>query len=370
MFRTAVIDTGDARSAVERLHHQLAAPDLRAVIAFITPNYGLLELGPALTNAFSAPVIGCSAASVFGEGVVHSAGLAAAGFYGETLSAQVHVIEPLQDCVRQATSAARTIKDQLEQTRGKRALAIMLVDGLSSKEEPLAATLHAIVPDLPLVGASASDQLDFRATPVLANGQFASNRAVLLLLTGNFRFALIHSHQFRSTGQRMVVTASSPDRRLVMEFDGEPAARRYGELTGLALDELTTANMTNHPLMAHYNGSDLVRAVHSRAGEDGLHLCCAVHNGEVLRLGESLDPVVRTVATFEAVRTQLDADSWSGCLGFDGILRQLDFEHKNILPNIADIYARYHMVGFSTYGEQMNAHHQNNTLAGVAFLND
>lgn len=370
MIRTAVIDTGDAHSAIERLHRQLVVPDLRAVITFATPTYDLLELGPALANSFSVPVVGCSAASVFGNGVVHSAGVAAAGFYGETLSAQVHVIEPIQDCVKQATCAARAVRDQIEQNPHQQSLALMLVDGLSGKEEQLAATLHAILPDLPLVGASASDQLEFRSTPVLANGQFASNRAVLLLLSGNFRVALIHSHQFRSTGQRMVVTASSPDRRLVTEFDGEPAARRYAELTGLAQDELTTASMINHPLMAHYNGSDLVRAVHSKAGDDGLHLCCAVHNGEILRLGESLDPVARTTATFEAVRTQFATDTWAGCLGFDGILRQLAFEHNNILGNIAEIYARYRMIGFSTYGEQVNAHHQNNTLAGVVFLND
>jgi hypothetical protein len=54
-------------------------------------------------------------------------------------------------------------------------------------------------------------------------------------------------------------------------------------------------------------------------------------------------------------------------LGFDCVLRRLDAENRQIRRQMEDLYRSYGVVGFHTYGEQLNAMHLNQTLTGVAF---
>lgn len=53
-------------------------------------------------------------------------------------------------------------------------------------------------------------------------------------------------------------------------------------------------------------------------------------------------------------------------LGCDCILRRLEAQQKQKTHAISDILSRHHVVGFSTYGEQFNSIHVNQTLTGVA----
>jgi hypothetical protein len=54
-------------------------------------------------------------------------------------------------------------------------------------------------------------------------------------------------------------------------------------------------------------------------------------------------------------------------IGFDCVLRRLDAENRQIRHQMEDMYRRYRIVGFHTYGEQFNAMHLNQTLTGIAF---
>ncbi|MCC7250732.1 FIST C-terminal domain-containing protein, partial [Hyphomicrobium sp.] len=54
-------------------------------------------------------------------------------------------------------------------------------------------------------------------------------------------------------------------------------------------------------------------------------------------------------------------------LGFDCVLRRLDAENRQIRRQMEDLYRHYGVVGFHTYGEQLNSMHLNQTLTGVAF---
>jgi hypothetical protein len=54
-------------------------------------------------------------------------------------------------------------------------------------------------------------------------------------------------------------------------------------------------------------------------------------------------------------------------LGFDCILRRLDAESRQVRHRVEEIYQRFGIAGFHTYGEQFNAMHLNQTLTGIAF---
>ncbi len=41
-------------------------------------------------------------------------------------------------------------------------------------------------------------------------------------------------------------------------------------------------------------------------------------------------------------------------LGFECVLRRLDAENRQVMRQMEDLYKRYGLVGFHTYGEQLN----------------
>src|SRR6185437_10600955 len=62
-----------------------------------------------------------------------------------------------------------------------RGFALLLIDGLSVREEQVVSAVAATLGDTPLVGGSAGDDLNFRRTWILYGGRFVTNAAALLL---------------------------------------------------------------------------------------------------------------------------------------------------------------------------------------------
>ena len=54
-------------------------------------------------------------------------------------------------------------------------------------------------------------------------------------------------------------------------------------------------------------------------------------------------------------------------LGFDCAYRRVDAANRQVIRAMSDLYRKYNVVGFGTYGEQYNSMHLNQTLVGIAF---
>jgi hypothetical protein len=72
-----------------------------------------------------------------------------------------------------------------------------------------------------------------------------------------------------------------------------------------------------------------------------------------------------TLETLEYIDAELGGIDF--VLGFDCILRRLDAELGQLRHKVEEIYGRYGLAGFHTYGEQFNGMHLNQTLTGIAF---
>ena len=55
-------------------------------------------------------------------------------------------------------------------------------------------------------------------------------------------------------------------------------------------------------------------------------------------------------------------------LGFDCILRRLALERAGLMDRMSEIFTRYRVAGFNTYGEQHSGMHVNQTFVGMAFM--
>ncbi len=53
-------------------------------------------------------------------------------------------------------------------------------------------------------------------------------------------------------------------------------------------------------------------------------------------------------------------------LAADCVLRRKEAEERQLVGAISSLLSRHGVVGFSTYGEQVNGLHVNQTLTGVA----
>jgi hypothetical protein len=223
--------------------------------------------------------------------------------------------------------------------------------------------LGSALGDLPLVGGSAGDDLEFRDTRVLVDGAFVADTAVLLLWVTTLPFALVKTQHFAAGEQRLVITRASPERRLVHEINGRPAAEEYSRLIGVSRDALGPELFSNHPLMLRFGGEYYVRSIQKVCGDGTLTFYCAIDEGVVLRLAHGENLVENLADAFAAARRAVPDPVLT--IGCDCILRRVEIASKQIEAPVNRILAEHRVVGFSTYGEQYGSLHVNQTFTGV-----
>src|SRR3954471_3384223 len=118
-----------------------------------------------------------------------------------------------------------------------RRFAMCLIDGMSFAEERITAALHWALGDIPLIGGSAGDDLRFERTALISEGGVSNGSAVILLVSTALPFSIFKTDNFIPTEAKLVVTASDPDRRVVSELNGSPAAGEYAAAVGKNIEE-------------------------------------------------------------------------------------------------------------------------------------
>jgi hypothetical protein len=361
--KTALTETKDESEAVSQIREQLDLNGLSAVLLFVSVDYNLDDLAAALREAFPVPVFGCTTAGHIGPHGYHQRGLQATGIYGSSVTVRIEVIQPLEQC----QTIVSTLGQEIEAPpldSGTRRFGVLLVDGLSRMEERLTAALHHCFPDIPLIGGSAGDDLAFHSTFVFGDGRFLSDAAVLALFETDAPFAAFKFQHFVPTEALLVVTAADVETRTVKEFNGEPAALVYAEQLGLGIDELSPDVYSRFPVMMKLGSDHYVRSIQQCNDDLSLTFYCAIAEGIVLRLGKAVAPLEVAEKAFTDVR-QLVPDPIL-IIGCDCILRRLEFEQSGLSQQVGELLAKNNVVGFSTYGEQFNALHMNQTFTGLA----
>lgn len=351
----------DERAAVQEIRAQLGPPDGATVLVSCSNGYDLGRLGAELRAAFPGVVCGCTGSGQIGPGGYQLGGLTAVSLAGD-LRVTPYTIQPLQKLGTQEVKIRRALKASFgPQLDPGRAFGFVLIDGLSRKEERVASSLHAILGEIPLIGGSAGDDLGFKATHVLTDEGFVQDAAVLLLFETNLPFRTFKVQHFVPTSAVLVVTAAEPDRRVVTEINGKPAAEEYALLIGSPASALDARLFSRHPVMLKVGGDHYVRSIQG-VGEGGsLRFYCAIDEGLVLRLGRAVDILEATKKAFEGGRRAPEV-----ILGCDCVLRRLEVEQQGLTARMNELLVRHRVFGFCSYGEQYDGVHANQTFTGVA----
>ena len=241
---------------------------------------------------------------------------------------------------------------------------LCLIDGLVYAEEAVMTALDRGLDGIPMIGGSAGDDLAFRRTEQILPGRVIRRGALLALIECRLPFRLYTDNSFVPTDHRLVVTASDPDRRIVHEFNAEPAADAYARAIGVDTASLDARTFASHVLVVRIGGEHYCRSI-QRLGADGsLIFFCAIDDGLVLTVARSEGMVRSSRRAIERIEAEIGP---TGTLfGFDCVYRRLDARHRGITERAETLYRDKGFVGFNTYGEQFRSMHINQTFTGVA----
>ena len=131
----------------------------------------------------------------------------------------------------------------------------------------------------------------------------------------------------------------------------------------MEVDQLSPSVFALNPLAVKIGEEYYVRSIQKVNSDLSLTFYCAVENGIVLthmkrgdlleNLTQQLDRIEKNIGEPELI------------LGCDCFLRRLEAEHLGIEAQASALLRKHHVIGFNTYGEQLEGMHINQTFTGV-----
>ncbi|MEO1491249.1 MAG: FIST N-terminal domain-containing protein [Pseudomonadota bacterium] len=357
-----------ASTAIYEIRQQLNDQALSFVLILISPSYDRHSVVSALTEAFDEiPVFGCTTAGEIGLSGYDNNSIVALGFSEDHFRIKMRLIRPIGAYALDdgaALAADLMAPDGIgEAALWPHSFMLLLCDGLSRQEDAIVASLAPSLGEIPLVGGSAGDGLDFRETFVLAHGAFHEEAAIVAMIRTRCPVKAIRFDNFVPTDRRMVVTGAIPAERIVTEINAEPAAREYARIVGKDPNHLTPFIFAENPVVMRIGGEHFCRAIQMVEANGDLRFLCAIDEGIVLTVAKSQDIVAHIDRTLTALSTPTKPDV---ILGFDCVLRRLDVETTQRAADMSEVLCRHGVMGFNTYGEQYCGMHVNQTFTGAA----
>lgn len=353
--------------AGRRLVAGLGPGPFALILLYLSPEADLAGTTAALAAAHpGTPLIGCTTAGEIGAAGYAEGRALAIGLPATLFAALALVVRDLDAFDPDA------LVGQVIRARGLLAAAhpgwahdfgLLLIDGLSTREDAVAGVLAAGLGTTPLFGGSAADGTRFLETFVLHGAEVLRRAAVLALVRTACPVQVFNFDHFRPTETRMVVTAADPARRIVRALNDEPAAREYARILGKDPGQLNPFTFAAHPVAVRVGGQYHVRSIRQVDDNGDLIFHSAIDEGLVLSLADPLDMVDHLDAALSGLGRNGPPAAILGC---DCMLRRIEAEEKQLSGRISVLLARHRVRGFCTYGEQIGAMHVNQTLTGVA----
>ena len=358
----------DAATAVAEFCAAVGQPDMGLVVFFCSSDYDLAVVAAEMNRRFAGvAVVGCTSAGEIGPAGYRDHSLTGFSLPGGACAAATGLLGRLQEFdMTNGHAFARDLAEQLDE-RGvglDHRFAFLLIDGLSVREEAVAQTCQAGLGLIPLFGGSAGDDLHFARTWVFHDGAFHGDAAVLMLVATSFPLKIFKTQHFVCDDERLVVTEADPATRTVKEINGLPAVDEYARLVGVEVEDLDPAAFAAAPVVVVIDGTDYVRSIQKVNPDGSLTFYSAIDEGLVLRIARGVGFVDNLEKAFAALRAEVGSPQL--VIACDCILRNLEATNNRLKAQVGDIFRANHAVGFSTYGEQFQGIHVNQTLTGVA----
>lgn len=363
----ACVDLISSVDPVSDLVALLPDKEYAFIILLVSPTGSLDQIAESFRHRMRTEhVIGARTAGEICDRGYGESKIVALAFPSSHFCADAWFIESLEDVGMEEVS--RQILNLRQQVRSKNndfqsEFAFLLVDGLSLQEDSLLAKVSAALGSVQLFGGSSGDGLRFEHAPILYNGQVREDAAILLVARTNCSIQVFREDHFERSDMRLVVTGAVPEQRLVTEINAEPAAPEYARLVGIDPQQLSPFIFASHPIVVSVGDQHHVRAIQKVENKKHLRFFSSIDEGMVLTIANAQSISGHLEQMLNDLSTPTEPDLIFVC---DCILRRLEAEQKGELDQMSRLLSAHRVLGFSTYGEQYNALHVNQTLTGLA----
>jgi hypothetical protein len=352
----------EINSIISDLKAQSVGFDPCLVIYFSSSKFDLEKLNSQIKALYKeSTVFGCSTSGEIVTGKMLKGSLVAMLFDKETVEdVKIEVLENLATSLP-VPSAFHNFeayyKSSMMELDMEKYVGVILIDGLSGAEERVMEKIGDLT-DILFIGASAGDDLQFKATYVYANEKIYSNAAVLAVLKLKNGYDIIKTQSFVSSNKKLTATKVDEKTRTVHEFNNRPAVREYADKINVMHDKVAE-NFMKNPLGLIANGEPYVRSPQRLQNEDMIFYCN-------IKEGMELDVLESTDIIEDTTRAISDYKGASGLINFHCILRTLELEQNGQMEAYGKIFKDIPTIGFSTYGEEYIGH-INQTSTMLAF---
>ena len=368
--QTVISTLPDGKDAIGEIIDALETPEnVGFLLLLISPDYDPEQISAGLArHAPDIPNAGCSTSGAIAVDRTLERGILALAFPSDTFEV---VSSPLFDhahlTFEDGVILAENLKASLaahDDDPGQRLFALTLLDGLSRREELLLSALEQVMDSVVIVGGSSGDNLSLTTTFAVRNGDVRRGASIVILVRTAVEFRSFKSDRFLPTQTRLVVTACDPANRIVHELNAEPAAEAYARAIGVPRETLTHSVCCDNPLLVRIDGELFCRSIQAILPDGGLVFYSAVETGVVFALGKAAGLPESLAQSLTAINAEMG--SVDVILGFDCVQRKVEAENMGVGPALGDLYKRYRVAGFWTYGEQYHGLHLNYTFTGLA----
>lgn len=362
----------DADAAVEEATKSWAdGPEM--VFVFCSMKQDATKTAGAVKRRFpQASIAGCTTAGEHVGGAHSNGSLVIAALYDSQVRWATRLVRGVKALDEKAAEGAvdalfAELDIDRESLNPSDYFSLLLVDGMSMAEERVTAMLAEAMEGIPLAGGSAGDDLAFSQTFVMSDEGAADDAAVVVMgVRGAARVEIVKHQHFVTTPRSLCITKADIETRTVYEMDGYPAAEAYARALGLSREQLTDDITFLNPVTFSCAGDIYVRSIQKLNDDGSITFYCAIEEGMVLDIGGHEDMRDALSQGLSDVRDKLGKADF--VLGFNCILRALEAKANDAHDGLGEVM-RDHcsaMIGFDTYGEQLNGLHINQTLVAVA----
>lgn len=214
-IKRAETKISNVEDALVFLEKETLAKKAKVSILFISPAYDRTQLASKIPEILGDHVFGCTTAGEIGPSGYNDDSIVLVSFHGDEFEYNALFLDDLKkmgDAEIQKTEEAVEESAKARAALGESAntFAFMMIDGLSGREEIVVARISSKLGDIPLVGGSAGDKLNFGHTWVWNGVYFSENSALLLLISTTRQFEVFKAQHFVESDKKIVVTSSNP----------------------------------------------------------------------------------------------------------------------------------------------------------------
>jgi hypothetical protein len=356
------------------------------IIIFSTASFAHPNTIKTINNLFpEIPLIGCSGMAIITKEGIHKQGLAlmllsiSQNLYFNTACvSEITNKTPLEAGIELGDKLMYGFKNI------RRDMAILFCDGLIKNGSSLINGLQEkLGKSLPMIGASASDNLLFHKTHIYFNQGVFNDACCGIIWGGKLNFGIGAQHGWKPLGKPHTATTARGD--VIEKIDGLPAAKMYEDYLGYTRDrlkeELKLISVL-YPLGMFVPGEEeyLLRNILSIENDGSMHLQGNIIEGAQIRLmiGNKDTCLEATRHALKETTVTFKEKGINFALIFDSISRYIllgrDAE-KELEIIKAALGKETPFLGIYTYGEQaplkaMNyqgqAYFQNQTISVLA----